>query len=98
MLDAVPRLLFFQKKNTFTGDHMGMRMRIIMVKPEEGDSFLKAWAWDEPLCFEASDPATHLTAEFPLSEDGLAEACEWMRTQYAEQEGRWSANYTKPKT
>ena len=56
MLDAFPRLLFFQKKNTFSGDHMGMRMRITMIKPEEGDSFLRAWAWDEPLCFDASDP------------------------------------------
>ena len=79
MLNAFPRLLFFQKKNTFTGDHMGMRMRITMIKPEEGDSFLRAWAWDEPLCFDAA-------------------ACDWMRAQYAENETRWAANYTKPKT
>ena len=98
MLNAFPRLLFFQKKNTFTGDHMGMRMRITMIKPEEGDSFLRAWAWDEPLCFDASDPDSRLTADFPLSEEGLAEACDWLRTQYAENEGRWSELYQKPKT
>ena len=53
MLNAFPRLLFFQKKNVFTGDHRGMRMRLAPVQPEEGARFLRAWVWPEPLCFTA---------------------------------------------
>ena len=53
MLNAFPRLLFFQKKNVFTGDHRGMRMRLAPVQPEEGERFLRAWVWPEPLCFTA---------------------------------------------
>ncbi len=98
MLNAFPRLLYFQKKNIFTGDHCGMRMRLCAVQPEEGERVLRAWVWDEPLCFEASDPRTHSTADFPLTEEGLTAACDWVRGQYAQQAARWAQHHVKPRT
>ena len=98
MLNAFPRLLYFQKKNIFTGDHCGMRMRLCAVQPEEGYRLLRAWVWEEPLCFDASDPESRITADFPLTEEGLAAACDWVCSQYTEQEERWLRHYVKPRT
>lgn len=98
MLNAFPRLLYFQKKNVFTGDHLGMRIRMGTVETEEGQKVLRAWVWPEPLCFSAADPADVLTQDFEVSEAGLAEACDWVRLQYDSRLELWMAHYAKPKT
>lgn len=99
-MDALPRLLYFQKKNTFSGDHNGMRMRVKMITPEEGEKHLQAWVWPEPLSFdaynrqvkEASDKSSEpemFTAGFPLSDAGQKAACEWITQQYLEHQSIW---------
>lgn len=98
MLNAFPRLLYFQKKNTFSGDHLGMRMRLCAVQPEEGDRLLRAWVWPEPLCFESTPAEEKTSADFALSEEGLSAACRWVREQYEQRHELWDAHYTKPRT
>ncbi len=96
MLNAFPRLLYLQKKNPFTGDHCGMRFRMAMVAPEEGEKYIQVWLWPEPLCFEAADKDAMTLAQYPPTEDGYAAACDWVRAQYTEQIDLWNAHYTKP--
>lgn len=98
MLDTFPRLLYFQKKNIYTGDHHGMRIRLCAVQPEEGERVLRAWVWEEPLCFAAADPNSLQSADFPLTEEGRAAACDWVRARYEAEKPRWKQHYVKPGT
>lgn len=98
MLDAFPRLLYFQKKNIFTGDHHGMRIRMCAVQPEEGERVLRAWVWEEPLCFAAASADACESADFPLTQEGHDAACDWVRQRYQAEKPRWQQHYTKPRT
>ena len=64
----LPKFHYFRSGNPYGGSFRNFRFRI---KP--ADDQLKLWAWPGPFCQDQV-----VTAEFPLTEDGLREAEAWL--------------------
>lgn len=76
----IPLLLYFQNGNEYTGSSSaksGNELRF-KLKPEEDK--LVAEVWPGPFCYEKSEITGR--AEFPLTEEGRAQALEWLNRQY----------------
>lgn len=73
--------LNFVKKEDFTGSHRGMRFMLHQEIVEE-EKKLKVYLWSEPFCFEATPDEEKISALFAFSEEGLAQAIDWMNENY----------------
>ena len=79
--DIMP--LGFLKKSRFTGSFQGMRFLLRKSGPEDSP-LLEAVAWPEPYCFEASEESSHISASFPFSQEGIAQAVDWLGAVHQE--------------
>ncbi len=75
---------YFDEGNTYAGQktkdfEKGILLRYL-VTPDKEASLIKAYAWKEDLCFDKAHDK--LEVEYPLSEDGLSRAVEWLEAQY----------------
>jgi len=73
--------LDFVKKEDFTGSHKGMRFMLHMETVEE-ERKLQVYLWSEPFCFTATSDDQKISAFFAFSEEGLAQAIDWMNENY----------------
>lgn len=73
--------LNFVAKEDFTGSHKGMRFMLRKEVIDE-EQKLKVYIWSEPFCFDVTPKEQKLFALFAFSEDGLAQAINWMNGQY----------------
>lgn len=73
--------LNFVKKEDFTGSHKGMRFMLHQENVEE-EKKLKVYVWSEPFGFDATPDDKKLSELFEFSEEGLAQAIEWMNERY----------------
>lgn len=73
--------LNFVKKEDFTGSHRGMRFMLHQETVEE-EKKLKVYLWSEPFGFEATPDEEKISALFAFSEEGLAQAIDWMNENY----------------
>lgn len=73
--------LNFVKKEDFTGSHKGIRFMLRMETTED-EKKLKVYLWSEPYGFEATPDSEKISGLFAFSEEGLAEAIEWMNEEY----------------
>lgn len=73
--------LNFVKKEDFTGSHKGMRFMLRQENVEE-EKKLKVYVWSEPFGFDATPDDKKLSELFEFSEEGLAQAIEWMNERY----------------
>lgn len=48
----------------------------------EEEKKLKVYLWSEPFCFEATPDEEKISALFAFSEEGLAQAIDWMNENY----------------
>ena len=69
------------KKEDFTGSHKGMRFMLHQETAEE-EKKLKVYIWSEPFGFEATPDEEKIAALFEFSEEGLAQAIDWMNENY----------------
>ncbi|MDE6622648.1 MAG: hypothetical protein K2K74_19580 [Lachnospiraceae bacterium] len=69
--------LNFVKKEDFTGSHKGMRFMLHQETVEE-EKKLKVYIWSEPFGFEATPDEEKIAELFEFSEEGLAQAIDWM--------------------
>lgn len=76
---------FFKYGGKYTGEHYGMRFRIVR-QGEKPDFVFAASCWRGPLCYEQADKALMLNREFPFSESGRKEAIEWLLEEYKRHE------------
>lgn len=74
--------LNFVKKEDFTGSHKGMRFMLHQEIVEEEVKKLKVYLWSEPFGFEATPDEEKISKLFAFSEEGLAQAIEWMNENY----------------
>ena len=81
-------LNFLSYKGIQTGDHKGMRYRMLR-EGEKPDFQIHAWVWPEPLGFEATPEEKKRDAFFPFTEDGRKEAIAWFREQYESRREEW---------
>lgn len=73
--------LNFVKKEDFTGSHKGMRFMLHQETVEE-EKKLKVYIWSEPFGFDATPDEEKLSEIFAFSEEGLAQAIDWMNERY----------------
>ena len=73
--------LNFVKKEDFTGSHQGMRFMLHQAEADD-EKKLQVYLWGEPFGFEATPDEQNISRLFAFSEDGLAEAIDWMNEQY----------------
>ena len=73
--------LNFVAKEDFTGSYKGMRFMLHKEVIEE-EKKLKVYVWSEPFCFDVTPEDQKLSELFAFSEDGLAQAIDWMNERY----------------
>ncbi len=73
--------LNFVAKEDFTGSYKGMRFMLHKEVAEE-EKKLKVYVWSEPFCFDATPDDQKLSELFAFSEEGLAQAIDWMNERY----------------
>lgn len=65
------------KKEDYFGSHRGMRFRLA----KEGDE-LQATVYPEPYSWDATPQEQKESGTFPLSEEGIRQAVEWLNQMY----------------
>lgn len=73
--------LNFVAKEDFTGSYKGMRFMLHQETVEE-EKKLKVYIWSEPFGFDATPDDQKLSELFAFSEEGLAQAIDWMNERY----------------
>jgi beta-glucosidase/6-phospho-beta-glucosidase/beta-galactosidase len=85
--------LSFYKKTHFTGSYQGMRYYITKAKESEAEDaadVLRAIVYPEPYNFEHTPDEDKTHADFPFTEEGLDEACQWMNREYETRREFWT--------
>lgn len=76
-------VLNYVKKEDYTGSMEGMRY-MLRKTAADGEPRLEAIIWPEPYNYIKTPEAKKQRMEFPLSEEGLAEAVDWMNERYTQ--------------
>ena len=76
---------YFDEGNPYVGQKtkdpgQGTLLRYL-IKPDKENALLLAYSWTEDLCFERAHEKQE--RQYPLSEEGLEQAVEWLESQYA---------------
>ncbi len=79
--------LNYIKKERFTGSFLGTRY-MLEKKEKEEENVILTCVWEEPYCFEKTEEEKKEYMEFPLSEEGLAEALKWIGEKQDERQIR----------
>lgn len=90
MIDKKFISLNFLKKEIYTGSFQGMRYRL-SKETQDDITMLKATIWPEPYCFEVTADEKKQSMTFGFSEEGKAEAVDWLNKQYGEQRQLWDS-------
>lgn len=93
----IPLLHYFQCKNIYSGSEEGMRYRLTpgkrKVAGEDGteteQSILTVDIWPDPWTLEFTDPALRRQETFPLSDEGRAQAADYLAQLYQAEADRW---------
>lgn len=95
----IPLLHYFHCKNTYSGNEEGMRYRLTPGKckvtgedgAEQERSTLTVDVWPDPWTLEFTDPALRRQAVFALSDEGRAQAADYLSQLYEDEIDRWKA-------
>ena len=84
--------LSFYKKERFTGSFQGMRY--LITKASESDAseasdVLRATTYPEPYNYEHTSSEDMTSHDFPFTEEGLDQVCDWLNEQYHAQADYW---------
>ena len=96
----VPLLHYFKCKNQYSGNEDGMRYLLSPGKrsvpdPDGGEGAQKEEAvltvdiWPDPWALDCTDPALRRQKVFPLTEEGRAEAAEYLSSTYSADTAYW---------
>ena len=86
--------LNFLKKLPFTGSYKGMRYRISKMPGGKSDELLVV-IWAEPYSYDATPQEQKEEKCFPFSEEGIAQAVDWLNGRWEEEEERWKEAKSK---
>lgn len=74
--------LNFVKKEDYFGSYKGMRYMLHQEVMEDESKKLKVVIWPEPYCFDVTSDDQKIAELFDFSEEGLANAIDWMNERY----------------
>lgn len=86
MIDPSIIHLNYIKKEPQSGSDRGLRYLFVKGKDKSGDC-LEVTAWPEPLCYGKTPAHLKESRTFPLSEDGIREAADWLNGWSARRAG-----------
>lgn len=78
-------ILNYVKKEEYTGSMSGMRYMIKKISSEE----MEVTIWPEPYAYAYTDEALKTRRNFPLSEEGIMDVCDYLNEQYETQKSLW---------
>ena len=81
-------VLNYVKKEEYTGSMDGMRY-MLKRKASGEKAELEVILWPEPFGYAKTPEQKKQRAVFPLSDEGLEQAADWMNEQYESQEALW---------
>ncbi len=87
MISTAGLSLNFIKKEPYSGSYRGMRFTFAST----GEAIL-ATLYPEPWCLEKTPEKDRTVNQFPLTEDGLADAVKWANTMYEEHPEKWASS------
>lgn len=74
------------KKEPFSGCHRGMRY---YFKMDDSKETFTLTVYPEPWSFENTPDSEKDSSVFPMSEEGMDSAVEWLHEMYEKQKERW---------
>lgn len=74
------------KKEPFSGSHYGMRY---YMQADESKEAFTATIYPEPWCFESTPEESKEACCFPLTEQGIDMAIEWLFSSYEKKKAFW---------
>lgn len=74
------------KKEPFSGSHNGMRY---FFRCDESKETFTVFVYPEPWSFEKTPSKTKQSASFPMNEEGMDSAIEWLFEMYNTQKEKW---------
>ncbi len=94
MISKIAITLASLKKEPFSGSHHGMRfyLKSEVIKDDDKkviDSWLDAYYYPEPWCFEQTPDEEKVKKKFSLSAEGVEEAMVWLNEAFDAQRERW---------
>ncbi|MCQ2080674.1 MAG: hypothetical protein MJZ11_03385 [Lachnospiraceae bacterium] len=81
-------ILNYVKKEEYTGSMDGMRYMLKKISGEEMEVII----WPEPYSYGHTDEGLKQRTTFPLSKEGVEEACDYLNEQYVSQKSLWDLN------
>ena len=88
--------LKYIEKEEYSGSMQGMRYMLKSVKsqnPETGEETkqILVTVWPEPFGINATPEENKIKEYFPLDEDGVSDAADWINKQFFDLSDRWKA-------
>lgn len=80
------------KEVPFYGSYNGMRYKIEHIKADEEAGIvesLRGWIFPEPKCFDETDDELKESKDFPFTNEGIDEACQWLNDSYESKADYW---------
>ncbi|MCM1145514.1 MAG: hypothetical protein NC318_12030 [Blautia sp.] len=87
--------LNYIKKEEYSGSMDGMRYLLKRVKGGTEDE-IQVTIWPEPFGIHKTPEEEKESIRVPLTEEGVAQAADWLNMQYTEQKERWKESLRKP--
>ena len=82
-------ILNYVKREEYTGSMDGMRY-MLKKKATEEQTLLEVIIWPEPFGYAKTPEEKKQRTDFAFTEEGLAEAVDWMNEQYEQQRELWN--------
>ena len=81
---VIPGMTLIRAAKSYSGSRTGMQYKFRVVDDE-----LEAAVWPWPWCLEKTDPEKVVSARFPLTEEGIHQAEDWVSQQYWQDRRTW---------
>lgn len=89
--------LNYIKKEEYSGSMEGMRYLLKKVKSGEED-VIRVTIWPEPLNMIRTPEHLRESVDVPLTEEGVAQAADWLNAQYESRRDYWLDRLKRPWT
>ncbi len=88
--------LNYVKKEEYSGSMDGMRYMLKRLPAGDGEDKFRATVWPEPYGIFHTPEEEKTSADFPLTEEGMDEAADWLNEQYTGRQAYWRERAQAP--
>ena len=78
------------KKEPFSGEHHGMRY---FFSADEDKTTFSVYIYPDPWSFETTPDKDMQSSSFPMTDEGMDSAIEWLFQMYEKNREKWDAAY-----